>query len=190
MTDGSVVPVVIGLSAGIALVIMFALVTNTSIPAIQKPVATELPQVKLVVLDASHEKEISYSGERGTYCWHNFGCADTGIIISNNSAILAKGSIIRFAFLDSHHNITPPDELSVIAFDLHRDLKVVGTTQGRIGGDVQIAGFNIEKQRHYLSDIGNHNYALDLAPGEYVIQVETVWHQDGDVSYFYRVSVT
>ena len=146
--------------------------------------------MKLVVFNLSHEQEISYSGEKGSYCWQDFGCGDTGIIISNNSAILAKGSIIRFAFLDSHHNITPPDELSVIAFDLHRDLKVVGATQGRIGGDVQIAGFNIEKQRHYLSDIGNHNYTLDLAPAEYVIQVEAVWHQDGDVSYFYRVSVT
>src|SRR5437867_4529079 len=124
---------------------MFALVMNTSFLTIQKPVATELPQVKLVVLNASHEQEISYSGEKGSYCWQNFGCADTGIIISNDSAILAKGSIIGFTFLDSHHDITPPDEISVTAFDLHRDLKVVGANQGRTSGDVQIAGFVVEK---------------------------------------------
>ena len=188
MTDNIIIPVAIGLGAGIAFVIMFALTMHTSIQTIQKPVVTELPQVKLVVLDASGEQELSYSGERGSYCWYN-GCADTGIIISKNSINVAKGSIIKFAFLDGYHGNRPPDDLYVIAFDLHRDLKVIGATQGRIGGDVQIAGFDVEKPLHYLSDIGNHNYALDLAAGEYIISAQLAWHQGGDVAYFYRITV-
>lgn len=179
---------------GIAFVTIFAtMMHESSQPNQQPPVATELPQVKLIVFD---EQRSSYSGERGTYCWHNFGCADSGIIIPGKSINLVRNSIIGFEYLDSYHDNKAPSELAVVAFDLYQDLDVIGATKGKVGGDVEIATFDLgSKPTPYLSDIGNRKYSLDLAEGEYIIWTYSAWHLgenigDGDVSYFYRVSIS
>jgi hypothetical protein len=194
LTNENIAPVVVGLGVGIAFLIMFAIMMDeSSQPNQQLTVATELPQVKLVVFD---EQRSSYSGERGTYCWHNFGCADSGIIIPSKSINLVRNSIIGFEYLDSYHDNKAPNELAVVAFDLYRDLDVIAATKGRAGGDVEIATFDLgSRPIPYLSDIGNRKYSLDLAEGEYIIWTHSAWHLgdnigDGDVSYFYRVSVS
>ena len=197
MTHNSIAPVAIGLGVGIAFVIMFSVVMPKSDPPIQEPLAAELPQIRLVVTDTSHQNEQSYAGERGTYCWQGFGCADTSIIIPTNSISIAKGSIIQFAFIDSYHDNRPADDLGVFAFDLNRDLGVIGATEGRIGGDVQIATFDYNKPLPYLSDIGNRTYTLDLVEGEYIIWASALWYLDrdqaigdGDVNFYYRISIS
>lgn len=190
--------VISGLSVGIAFVIILALLMQSTTTRFDQPsIDYPLPQVSLLILDANNS---SYSGEKGSYCWFN-GCADTGIIIPSNAINVSKGSVISFEFIDRYHDNRAPEELGVAAFDLHRDLKIVSATEGRVGGDVEIAAFDFgDNPIPYMTDIGNRNYILDLAEGEYVIWAASQWylngpegdrtHSDGDIAYFYRIIIT
>lgn len=197
--DGIVIPVAAGLAIGVAFVIIFAVVMDDTMPVVTRLSADdELPQVKLVVMDKSNKQGVSYHGELGSYCWHSLGCADTSIIVPQNSINVGRGDIIKFEFLDSYHDNKPPHEHTVVVFTLN-DLKVFSTTKGRPGGDVEIADYDIEKPITYLSDIGEHNYPIDLPEGEYIIWALSAWYRngenpewtygDGDAGYFYRISV-
>jgi hypothetical protein len=106
-----------------------------------------------------------YSGQRGSYCWAN-KCVD--VVYREPAGIIdvTQGTTIEFVM----NTRTRPTVVSVPVFmtDSSGNLELVGE----------------------LVSEGNYIYNVDLQKGVYVLQLQAIWQDLGDVNYAFKIRVS
>jgi|GEM_PF-3457749 len=193
MSSGLLIPVLAGLCVGVAIVLTFSLHFSGTEPLFEpilsRPNSSEPPQVQLIVAEGGYPIG-KHSGVRGSYCW-SLVCADTGVLISNTIIGIEPGTIVQFQSVITPEVKIQPDELSAILYETNK-LDVFSNF-----GDIQIASFRSGEGLHQLESKEKGTFVIDVPNGNYVLQIFARWNSGGnpdlphgDVSYYYRVSVT
>lgn len=195
-------PVIAGLAAGSALVLLFASqlppTSNNSdkqardnnnarqvVEFQTKYNHTQIPDLHMIVKSEGKR----YAGEEGSYCWRGV-CADYGKIVPQNTITIDKGAEIEFRI----QNYRTPEMFGVYASQEPQANHIWGEDSDNETNTVT-KNFGLPDEIPPLTRLGNDfTYGVDLPDGVYTLMAGANWmtedgYGESDASYVYRINV-